>query len=61
MSEPTEMAIQLNDTEQQIVNEQCQHCRLWNEELGCQFYPLTLAFADNRPVSNCVVFGENKK
>ena len=49
-----QMQIQLSEEEQQIVNEQCQACQLWDDKLGCQFYPLTPAFMDNRPASNCV-------
>jgi len=51
-----QMVIRLSDTEIRIVKSQCQYCKFWADRLGCNFYPLTPDFADNRPVDSCKVF-----
>jgi hypothetical protein len=51
-----EMQIKLSQAEILILEKQCQFCRLWNNETGCCYYPLTPDFADNRPVEKCLVF-----
>ena len=39
-----------------IAQSQCSQCRLWNQVIGCIYEQR----ADEYPVENCRIFGENK-
>ena len=51
-----QMVIELDRKESGIVKRQCRYCSLWHKTLGCQYYPLTANFEDNRPVADCHQF-----